>query len=513
MVTEDQSDVVAFLESPAAHGGGPVERVDTHASIVFLSGDRALKLKRAVRYDYLDFSTAEKRKAMCEAELRVNRRTAPAIYRAVIPVTRAPDGAMALRGSGPAIDWVLEMARFDQDALLDRLAERGQLPLSAMPALAAQVARFHDSAERRRDYGGHEGMRRVIEGNATGFSEAAGVLDAAVCKRVTDASFRALERHGALLEARRAGDFVRRCHGDLHLRNIVLLDGVPTLFDAIEFNQDISCVDVLYDLAFLLMDLWHRRLPGHANAVWNAYLARGADLQGLPVLPLFLSCRAAIRAQTSAAGAALAIGRDARTAQEVAARDYLALAMALLRPAAPLVLAIGGWSGSGKSTLARALAPAAGAAPGAVILRSDVIRKRLCGVDPLTRLDPSAYTAEMSRRVYETMAGRAADIASRGQAVVVDAVFADPGERKRVETLAVASGVRFVGIWLDAAENVLLTRLASRRADPSDADAAVVRAQLSRDPGPIGWYRLQAGADPQAVADAAADLVAAALRN
>src|SRR5688572_5301984 len=470
MVTEDQSEVVAFLQSPSAHGGAAVERVDTHASVVFLSGDRALKLKRAVRYDYLDFSTAEKRKAMCEAELLVNRRTAPAIYRAVIPVTRAPDGGMALGGSGPAIDWVLEMARFDQDALLDLLAEGGQLPLSAMPALAAQVARFHDRAERRRDYGGHDGIRRVIEGNATGFSEGAGVLDAAACKRVIAASFQALEQHGALLEARRASGFVRHCHGDLHLRNIVLLDGVPTLFDAIEFNQDISCVDVVYDLAFLLMDLWHRRLPGHANAVWNAYLAGGADLQGLPVLPLFLSCRAAIRAQTSAAGAALATGSNARAAQEAAARDYLGLAEALLQPAAPLVLAIGGWSGSGKSTLARAFAPDVRAPPGAVILRSDVMRKRLCGVDPLTRLDASAYTTEMSRRVYETMAARAADVASQGHGVVVDAVFADPGERKRIETLAAASGVRFVGIWLDASEDVLLTRLASRRADPSDAD-------------------------------------------
>ena len=490
MVTEDQSEVVAFLGSPAAHGGEAVERVDTHASIVFLSGDRALKLKRAVRYAYLDFSTVERRRAMCEAELRVNRRTAPAIYRAVIPVTRAPDGGLALRGTGPAVDWVLEMARFDQEALLDRLAERGALPLAAMAALAAQVARFHDRADRRRDHGGQAGIRRVIEGNATGFSEAAGILDAAACQRVTAASFAALEQQGALLEARRAGGFVRHCHGDLHLRNIVLLDGVPTLFDAIEFNEDISCIDVLYDVAFLLMDLWHRALPEHANAIWNAYLAGADDFQGLPLLPLFLSCRAAIRAQTSAAGAALATGGGARAAQETAARDYLTLAEALLRPAAPLVLAIGGWSGSGKSTLARAVAPAIGAAPGGVIVRSDEIRKRLCGVEPLTRLDASGYTAEVTRRVYEALGGRAVEIASNGYGVVVDAVFGDPSERKRVETLAVGAGLPFVGIWLEAPEDVLVTRVAGRRGDPSDADAAVVRTQVSRDPGPIHWHRL-----------------------
>ena len=154
MVTEDQSDVVAFLGSPAAHGGAPVERVDTHASIVFLSGDRALKLKRAVRYDYLDFSTADKRRAMCEAELRVNARTAPAIYRAVTPVTRAADGVLALGGAGVAVDWVLEMARFDQALLLDGLAERGELPLEAMAPLARTIARFHAASDRRTDRGG-----------------------------------------------------------------------------------------------------------------------------------------------------------------------------------------------------------------------------------------------------------------------------------------------------------------------------------------------------------------------
>ena len=512
MVTEDQSDVVAFLESPAAHGGAPVERVDTHASIVFLSGDRALKLKRAVRYDYLDFSTADKRRAMCEAELRVNVRTAPAIYRAVTAVTRAADGVLALGGAGAAVDWVLEMARFDQALLLDRLAERGELALEAMAPLARTIARFHATADRRADRGGADEMRRVVDGDAAVFlEEGGGVLDRATCRRVTHASLQAIERHRPLLDQRRGGGFVRECHGDLHLRNIVLLNGAPTPFDAIEFNDHISCVDVAYDLAFLLMDLWHRRLPHHANAVWNGYLVDTGDVDALPLLPLFLSCRAAIRAMTSVTAAALASNADARATSQRVAREYLELADVLLRPPRPRLVAIGGLSGSGKSTVARALAPGLGPVPGAVVVRSDEIRKRLSGVDRLTPLDSSGYTPEMSRRVYAALVERATQILARGHSAIVDAVFLQPSDRQALEAAAAAAGFAFLGVWLDAPEDVLVARVEARRRGPSDADAAVVRAQLSRGLGPIGWHRLQAEAGPQAVAAAAAELLAGAL--
>jgi aminoglycoside phosphotransferase family enzyme/predicted kinase len=505
MVTEDQSEVVAFLGSAAAHGGTPVERVDTHASIVFLSGDRALKLKRAVRYDYLDFSTADRRRAMCEAELRVNRRTAPSLYRRVVPVTRAAGDGLALGGSGVAVDWVLEMARFDQDRLLDRLAARGALPLPVMAVLAGQVARFHETAERRRGSGGREGIRRVIDGNAAGFAhEGRGVLDESTWRRVITASLAALDRCGALLEERRLGGFVRHCHGDLHLRNLVLIDGVPTLFDAIEFNDDISCVDVLYDLAFLLMDLWHRDLRAHANTVLNGYLAHAGETRGLALLPLFLSCRAAVRAKTGATAAGLATEASAREMERGAAQDYLLLADALIQPLPPCVVAIGGLSGSGKSTLAHAVAPSIGPAPGAVVLRSDQIRKRLCGVAPLTRLDPAGYSPQVSRRVYDALATGAAEVVAQGHAVVVDAVFADPDERRRIEAAAASAGVPFAGLWLEAPAEVLINRVGTRRNDPSDADAAVIHGQLRRDLGPLGWPTLDASAGPEAVAAAAA---------
>ena len=495
MVTEDQSEVVAFLESPATHGAQAVERVDTHASVVFLAGDRALKLKRAVRYDYLDFSTASRRKAMCEAELRLNRRTAPAIYRGVVPVTREGNSTLALGGHGEPVDWVLEMLRFDQEALLDRLAERGALPLDAMVPLAAMIARFHATAEKRPDQGGRESMRHVVQGNAAAFAEHGALLGTHVTRATGQGSLEAIARHGALLDGRRAAGSVRQCHGDLHLRNIVLLEGAPTLFDAIEFNDDISCIDVMYDLAFLLMDLWHRQLPRHANAVWNAYLAETGDLDGLALLPLFLSCRAAIRAKTSVTQAALAAAAEDRAALVKMAHEYLALADQLLQPGPPRLIAIGGLSGSGKSTLAQALAPSVGAVPGAVVLRSDEIRKRLRGADPLARLDATGYTTEVSRRVYGTLAERAARVLSSGHSAILDAAFLDPADRQAVERVAEARRVPFVGLWLDAPPEVLFARVAARRKDASDADEEVVRGQLVTDLGSIHWQRVEAGED------------------
>ena len=167
MITADQTEVLTFLGSPSTHAGEAVERIETHASVVFLAGTRALKLKRAVLYDYLDFSTIERRKAMCEAEVRINRRTAPDLYRGVVAVTREPDGSLTLGGSGPPVDWLVEMARFDQDGLFDRLASRGALDLGLMRPLASAIAQLHLTAERRADHGGKAGMAWVNDGNAT----------------------------------------------------------------------------------------------------------------------------------------------------------------------------------------------------------------------------------------------------------------------------------------------------------------------------------------------------------
>jgi aminoglycoside phosphotransferase family enzyme/predicted kinase len=493
VITEDQTALIEFLAASTTHGGAAVERMDTHASVVFLAGNLAYKLKRAVRFDYLDFSTAERRRAMCEAEVKLNRRTAPALYRGVVAVTREASGSYALGGSGTPVDWLVEMNRFPQDALFDQLATKGSLELALMSSLAAEIAEFHASAEHRSDHGGKAGMSWVIEGNAAGFEEfGTACLERSAWSQVIEDSRRELDRHAKLLDERREHGCVRLCHGDLHLRNIVLVDGRPTLFDGVEFNDEISCTDVLYDLAFLLMDLWRRMLPGHANVVWNRYLTITGDHGGIALLPLFLSCRAAVRAKTSATAAG--VQQDARRRSDLhqTAREYLTMAEALLHPPRPALVAIGGFSGAGKSSLALGLAPSVGAVPGAVVLRSDELRKRLSGVPVGARLGPEGYSSQMSERVYAALAERADLVLGAGHSVIVDAVHASAEDREAIEHVARAAGVPFIGVWLEAPESVLIARTGQRRNDPSDADAGVVRMQHARDTGHIGWLRVDA---------------------
>jgi hypothetical protein len=509
MITEDQSAVVAYLSSSAAHDGAAVERIDTHSSILFLAGARAWKLKRAVRYDYLDYSTAARRRMMCEAEVRINRRTAPELYRGVAAVTRQRDGSLAIGGDGIAVDWLVEMARFDQAGLLDRLAEAGLLPRRLMAPLARAVARLHRTADGRINHGGWDGMRRIVDGNAAGLAhDSAGILDPAACARLTNQARFAVDRVGVLLDQRRDGGFVRHCHGDLHLRNIVLLDGRPTLFDAIEFSDEISSIDVLYDLSFLLMDLWRLGLRHHANGLWNAYLAETGDVGGVPLMPLFLSCRAAVVAKTTATSAHLQPDAERREQLRALANEYLALAGSLLEPPPPRLIAIGGLSGSGKSTLAIDLAPAIGAAPGAIVIRSDEIRKHLGGVKPLDPLGPEGYTDDMNRRVYSTLMTHCDAIVRGGAAVIADAVFARSEDRDAIQHVAAAAGVPFIGLWLDATESVLMARVAARGPDASDAGVDVVRQQLAQGADEVEWHHIDSSRARQQVCDAAAAIAA-----
>ena len=503
---EAQDEVVAFLASPAAHGGeARIERIDTHISRIFLAGERALKLKRAVRFPegapILDFTTVEARRAACEAEVAVNRRTAPALYLGTAPVLRDAAGALRLGRPGAAVedarDWVVVMCRFDQEALLDAMARRGALDAAVLDDLADAVARFHEDAERTPDYGGAGAMGAVVSGTTGDLRRfAPAILEAAAVDALAAALDEALAANGALLDARRAAGFVRHCHGDLHLRNICLLDGKPTPFDAIEFNPAIANIDVLYDLAFLLMDLAHRGMEAAANAVLNRYLAHEGDYGGLAALPLFLALRAAIRAQIAATRAEE--GGDGEAAEE--ARAYLALAQRFLALAPPVLVAVGGLSGSGKSLIARALAPALGRAPGAVVLRSDVIRKRLMGAAPEARLGADAYADEVTGRVYREIAERAGAVLASGFSAVADAVHARAAERRAIEDVAAAHGAPFHGLWLDAPEAVRIERVSGRGRDASDADAGIARRQSSFALGDIGWSRIDASAPPDDVA-------------
>ncbi|HSC28988.1 MAG TPA: AAA family ATPase [Vicinamibacterales bacterium] len=492
--------MVAHLSRPETFGlrSGGVERVDTHISQVFLAGNRAYKLKRAVTFPYLDFSTLEKRRAACEREVQLNRRTAPDLYRAVIAVTREPGGRLTLGGGGTPVEWLVEMSRFDQRQLLDRLATEGRLEVGTAATLGRVVARFHEFAQPRRDYGGETGIRSVVDGNLEEMiADPSGTLDPSSCHDLHATASTSIDRLAVLLDARRLHGLVRQCHGDLHLHNVYLAADVPTLFDCIEFNDALACIDVFYDLAFLLMDLLHRGLPAHANAALNAYLVGRPDYGGLALLPLFLSTRAAVRSKVSVSQAEAQPDQAASTEQRREARRYLELAQELLRPLPPRLVAVGGLSGCGKSTLAILLAPAVGPPPGAVIVRSDVVRKQMFGVELLRRLPEQAYEPEVTERVY-ARALHAAEAALRaGHSVVLDAVFGDERHRAAAQRLACAAGVPFTGLWLEAPYRIAARRLKARSADVSDATAAVLRRQAARDSGEISWTRLDASGRPE----------------
>jgi len=255
------------------------------------------------------------------------------------------------------------------------------------------------------------------------------------------------------------------------------------------------------------MDLWRRKLPRQASIVWNRYLGENADFEGIPLLPLFLSCRAAVRAKTSATAARLPANAGRRPDLHATAREYLAMAEQLLHPSPPCLVAVGGFSGSGKSTLAVGLAPSVGSVPGAVVLRSDETRKRLCGVPVLQRLGLESYSPQVSDRVYASLAERAAHVIGSGHSVIVDAVFARPADRRAIEQAAKGAAVPFIGLWLDAPEPVLIERTARRRNDPPDADAAVVRMQRSQDTGDLSWQRINASVSLDSVMCAAMSAV------
>ena len=513
----DQEDVIRWLSSPEAHQAsdgqdGPmhrdghdgdvtrVERIDTHASIIFLSGSHAFKLKRAVRYDYLDYSTVARRRQCCVDEVRLNRRTAPMLYRGVQSVTRSMEGHFDLDGAGRVVDWLVVMNRFDRDAQLDERANQHTLSLTLMPPLAAAIARLHAVAEWRFDNGGLEGLLWVVEGNREGYQTYGGdSLNATASEQLSTASRAIALEHGQRLEARRRAGFVRHCHGDLHLGNICLIDGMPTLFDGVEFNAAIACVDVMYDLAFVLMDLLHRGLDQHANELFNEYLGHTDDLRSLGLLPLFLSLRAGVRAKTTVTALAVQPDAAARDALRETARQYLALAQDLLVPRAPRLVAVGGGSGSGKSTLARNLAASLGPRPGAVVLRSDVERKRLLGVPLDQRLGADGYTRGVTGEVYRRLAAQASLVLSEGHAAVIDAVFGDQLERAMLTDVARKHGIPFSGLWLEAPLATLTARLESRTHDVSDATPRVAARQLERDSVPDSWAHLDAGGDAQSV--------------
>jgi hypothetical protein len=495
----DQRDVFAFLADPATHGlRDPVIRVDTHGAAVFLAGKDVYKIKKAVRFPFMDYSTLDKRQWACERELAVNKANAPDLYLGAVPISQ--DGSiLKFGGGGTIVEWAVHMRRFDENRTLDRLAGRNELDLEIIAKLAVVVAASHRRALVAMGKNAGKALQGQIEETLVSLEAVPEIFAAQAVADLRQAIEYAFARQEALLSERESqGQQVRRCHGDLHLRNIVLIEDQPVLFDAIEFDEAIATCDVLYDLAFLLMDLWTRGLHRQANLLFNRYLWACDDvatqLKGLSLLPLFLSLRAAIRAKV----AILQPGGTGEHARE--ARRYLQAACDLLAPRRLDLVAVGGLSGTGKSSLAAALASAIGRAPGAVHLRSDIERKRLLHAHEFDRLPEEAYRPETTARTYQRLRDLAAAALDAGQSVIIDAVHLRPEERASVAQVASRSKAHFAGLWLEAPIDRLMERVAQRKRDASDATVDIVLAQTKQPTGAMDWLRVEASAPIETIA-------------
>ncbi|MTH99786.1 bifunctional aminoglycoside phosphotransferase/ATP-binding protein [Roseibium sp. RKSG952] len=509
-----QEEVLTFLaDLPSAEGVTKnMERINTHANTVILNGKRAYKVKRPVAFPFLDYSTLALRENACKREIIYNAPQAPMIYREALPVTLESDGSLALSGNGTPVEWVVVMNRFDHREELDELADRGPFSNDLGQDLAAMMADAHLKASVRDAGGFLEDLADYIKQNDEAFLGFPHLFDAGIVKKLTSDARRVLAEISPLIRQRGQAGLIRLCHGDAHLRNIVLIGGKPILFDAVEFSDAIATGDVLYDLAFLLMDLWERGQPACANLVFNRYLDtthRPEDPEGLAALPFYLMMRAAIRSKIAASAAGNQTDPARKAEQEQQARKYFDLAQAFLEPGEPELVCIGGLSGTGKTTLAYGLGPRTGAAPGARVLRTDVERKAGLGLAEAERAPASAYTQAASDAVYAALETQAHALLSAGHSVILDGVFAREDERARCEVIAGRAGAGFCGLWLSAPEDVMVSRVDTRASDASDATGEIVKKQLDYDLGMISWTVINAAQDRERTLAAAS----AALRK
>ncbi|HET7058876.1 MAG TPA: phosphotransferase, partial [Nitrospiraceae bacterium] len=376
-----QAEIIeGFLQSGLLQR--PVERIDTHSAIVLLSGDRAIKIKRQIQFPFLDYSTLERRRRACESEIQINQRFAPEIYKQVIPIRRDPTGRFYFGGQiGDVVEWAIEMRRFDQDDILENVIAREGMSLLLARKVAEAIQNAHAEAPVSDTETWLGSLLSFIKSNDTELKTFDDLFPSQRVQALTDRSLSLYENLRPTLRRRGNAGLVRQCHGDLHLANVVMIAGKPTLFDALEFDPSMAAGDVMYDLAFLLMDLINIGQVKAANMVLNDYLIRSDHLlrfAGLAALPLFMSFRAAIRAKVSVARMSV-VPREKQFLWKIRALSYFELAERLLRPCQAALIGVGGLSGSGKSVLACGIAPDFLPQPGAILLRSDVERKSMFG--------------------------------------------------------------------------------------------------------------------------------------
>ncbi|MEL6282201.1 MAG: AAA family ATPase [Pseudomonadota bacterium] len=497
-VLDTQDRILSALAAPGGLAPDGCDRIDTHLSTILMTPDRVYKAMRAVAYEFVDFRDLSARRRACFAEIAVNR-AADRLYLRAVPVVASPSGPQIGDASDPsgAIEWLVEMRRFRADSAFDQMISRNALSLAHVESLADIIADTHATAPRRPDRDVPAQTETVIENCARAMNAMArsrkdkALADQVERWRRQAASIRS--DHVAYMSARARRGCVRRCHGDLHLGNICLFEDRPTPFDAIAFNDALSDIDLLYDVAFTYMDLLFRNRADLASAFVSRYLSSTQDYRGLRLWPLFVSIRSAVRGMISA----LSNDPDA-------CAKYLELALRSLEPTpSRRLVAIGGASGSGKSTLARALA----ARMGGVVLRSDVTRKRLLGVAPESPAPKDSYTQAVSDQVYSRQLANARRGLNAGAVVILDAAFLRHGERRAAAQLAAALGTPFHGFWIDVDVEIRQRRVSARRHDASDADAAVAAAQAPDPIDDLGWRVLDGGGDAEKVAANASKLL------
>jgi len=484
--TMDQARLVAALANPARFGPActSVTVLETHISYVLLTDKHAYKLKKAVDLGFLDFTTLASRRFFCEQELRLNRRLAPELYLDVVAITGTIDEPV-IDGKGPVLEYAVKMREFPQDALASRVLDRNELGVADIDMLAAKVAAFHATSEKAAadsTFGAPETILRAALANCK--SLLAGAASPAE-RRTIEALHTWTEREHAARNAafrgRREGGFVRECHGDLHLGNIAVIDGEVTIFDCIEFNEQMRWIDVMSEVAFTAMDLQDRGHAELAHRFVNAYLEITGDYAGLSVLRFYLVYRALVRAKIALLRAIQLPPGEARAPLYAERDGYLRLAEAYARSPEPAILITHGITGCGKTTLSQALLEQIGA----IRIRTDVERKRLHGLAPTARSDAATarmlYGADATRRTYDHVLHLAASVAAAGFVAIVDGTFLRRWQRDRFRRLAAELGIPFVIVAFSASEGVLRRRVAERArrgTDASDADVAVLEHQL-----------------------------------
>ena len=484
----DQSTLITALLRPGCYPypATTVEHVQTHISHLLLAGDYAYKIKKPVNLGFLDFTSLERRHYYCQQELRLNGRLAPDLYLDCLAI--GGDVVHPVFGSEPAIEYAVRMRRFPQEALLDRVLASGRLETRHFEELARQLACFHrtiPAADPAAPFGEPEQVHQPMLDDFTytrpRLSDPA---DLAILAEVERWTLDTSERLRPRLTERKAGGWIRECHGDLHLGNMILTnEGQVTIFDCIEFNDALRWIDVINDLAFLTMDLQARGVGRFAQRVLNTWLEFSGDFAGVALLTYYQVYRAMVRAKINAIQASQEGIPDADcAAARRYCRDYLRLALALTQEPAPFLLITHGVSGSGKS---RRTGQLMDALPGAIRIRADVERKRLFGLGPLddsrSSLGQGLYTSEASARTYQRLHELADQLLAVGHSALVDATFLKRAHREPFRELAARHGVPFILLECGADTDTLRERVAARRQrgdDAAEADVAVLERQL-----------------------------------